>query len=72
MTAPDDSITLDDVLAEMSPHGRELVEQAIGSARRIKELRNALAEASNANQPGPRSPEPAPTPTDGQDGVIHG
>lgn len=47
-------ITLDDIFAELSPHGRELVEQAIGSAQRVKALRAELARANNAAQPGPR------------------
>lgn len=41
-------ITLDDILAELTPHGRELVEQAIGSAQRVKALRAELARLSNA------------------------
>lgn len=43
-------ITLDDILAELSPHGRELVEQAIGSAQRVKTLRAELARLSNDTQ----------------------
>lgn len=52
-------ITLDDVLAELTPHGRELVEQAIGSAQRAKALRAELARANNAAQPGLRKAEQA-------------
>ena len=52
-------ITLDDILAELSPHGRELVEQAIGSAQRAKALRSELARVSNEAQPGPRKVESA-------------
>ena len=53
-------ITLDDILAELSPHGRELVEQAIGSARRIKALQAELAHVANAQQAGPRTVEATP------------
>lgn len=52
-------ITLDDILAELTPHGRELIEQAIGSAQRVKTLRAQLAAANNAAQPGPRKVESA-------------
>ena len=49
MTDQQPEITLDDILAELSPHGRELVEQAIGSAQRVKALRAELARVSNEN-----------------------
>lgn len=51
MTERQPEITLDDILAELSPHGRELVEQAIGSAQRVKALRAELARLSNGEQP---------------------
>lgn len=54
MTDPQPEITLDDILAELTPFGRQLVEQAIGSAQRVKALRAELARVSNAAQPGPR------------------
>lgn len=50
MSGPE--ITLDDILAELTPHGRELVEQAIGSAQRAKTYRDEIARLSNAAQPG--------------------
>ena len=50
MTDKQPEITLDDILAELSPHGRELVEQAIGSARRVKALRTELARLANDGQ----------------------
>lgn len=52
-------LTLDDIIAELSPHGRELVEQAIGSAQRVKTLRAEIARLSNEAQPGPREVESA-------------
>ena len=51
MTDQQPEITLDDILAELSPHGRELVEQAIGSAQRVKALRTELAQRANDGQP---------------------
>lgn len=58
-TAPD--ITLDDILAEMTPHGRQLVEQAVGSAQRVKALRAELARATNGAHtvPPPTYADPA-------------
>lgn len=52
-------ITLDDILVELTPHGRELVEQALGSAQRAKALREELARLNNAAQPGPRKVDSA-------------
>ena len=52
-------ITLDDILVELTPHGRELVEQAIGSAQRAKALREEVARLNNAAQPGPRKVDSA-------------
>lgn len=52
-------ITLDDILVELTPHGRELVEQAIGSAQRAKALREEVARLNNAAQPGPRKVDTA-------------
>lgn len=57
MTDQQPEITLDDILAELSPHGRELVEQAIGSAQRVKALRTELARLSNGDQPTESHPE---------------
>lgn len=57
MTDQNDGITLDDILAELTPHGRDLVDQAIGSAQRVKTLRSELARVSNAAQLGPPSKE---------------
>lgn len=52
-------ITLDDIIAELTPHGRDLIEQAIGSAQRTKALRSEIARLSNDAQPGPRKVETA-------------
>lgn len=52
-------ITLDDILVELTPHGRELVEQALGSAQRAKALREEVARLNNAAQPGPRKVDSA-------------
>lgn len=41
-------ITLDDVKAEMTDLGRALLDQAVGSALRTRQLRAELARVSNA------------------------
>lgn len=51
-------ITLDDILAELGPHGRELVSQAIASAQKIKALRAELARVATVAQTVPGGGEP--------------
>lgn len=55
----DDQITLDDILAELGPHGRELVEQAVASAQKIKALKAELARATIHRGDVPPAGEPA-------------
>lgn len=48
----DDSLTLDDITEHLTPHGRELLEQAVQAALKVKALRAELAKARNAAQNG--------------------
>lgn len=47
----DDSLTIDEISEHLTPHGRELLEQAVQAAVKVKQLRNELAKARNAAQP---------------------
>lgn len=40
----DDSLTLDEITEHLTPHGRELLQQAIASAQMVKTLRAELAK----------------------------
>lgn len=51
-SADDVELTVDDIRAELSDVGRALFDQAVGSARRVKALRAALADAENAGATG--------------------
>lgn len=44
----DDALSLDEVRAELSDLGRALLDQAIASAGRAKQLRAELARATNS------------------------
>ncbi|MER7433124.1 hypothetical protein ABT341_00190 [Pseudonocardia alni] len=47
----DDSLTLDEISEHLTPHGRELLQQAIGSAQMVKTLRGELAKTRNQVPP---------------------
>ncbi|BBG01543.1 MULTISPECIES: hypothetical protein [Pseudonocardia] len=45
-----DSLTIEEISEHLTAHGRELLEQAVQAAIKVKQLRNELAAARNANQ----------------------
>lgn len=47
----DDSLTLDEISEHLTPHGRELLQQAIVSAKMVKTLRAELAKTRNQVPP---------------------
>lgn len=47
----DDSLTLDEITEHLTPHGRELLQQAIVSAQMVKTLRSELAKTRNQVPP---------------------